>query len=112
MDIRGVNSVEALARFSGNAERYRHWVLEFVEFGPAVVREIKAAITAKDRDKARHLTHGLKGRAAILGMSEIQSIASSLELALRNGEPLDLWLDELEETCTEMVQEIQRSLAT
>lgn len=112
MDIRGVKTVEALARFSGNVERYRHWILEFVEFGPTAVEEIKAAIMVKDRDKAMHLTHGLKGRAAMLGMSEIQSIASLLELALRKDQPSDLWLGELEETCTEVVQEVQRTLGS
>ena len=46
----------------------------------------------------------------MLGMLELHSIAQSLEMTLRNGEPTALWLEELELTVAEMSKQIDELL--
>ena len=57
--IPNVRIAEALARFAGDEERYRHWLLEFVGHGPSSVRQIRQAITNGSVDTAINLVHGL-----------------------------------------------------
>ena len=110
--IRGIHTREALARFAGDTARYRHWLAEFITHGPAATAQIREAIAHGTRDTAIGLVHSLKGRVGMLGMSELHSIALSLEVSLRTQEPTAFWLDELERTTTEMCHEIASALAT
>ena len=110
--LRNVRINEALARFGGNEERYRHWLVEFISHGPAAASQIRQAITNGSHDTAIKLTHALKGRTGMLGMNELYSIARTLEMALNNGEPTNLWLDELENTVNEMSEEIASVLGS
>lgn len=111
LSIRGLHTKEALARFAGDANRYQHWLAEFITHGPAATAQIREAIARGTRDTAIGLVHSLKGRVGMLGMSELHSIALSLEVSLRNHEPTALWLEELERTTTEMCQDIASALA-
>jgi HPt (histidine-containing phosphotransfer) domain-containing protein len=106
----GVRTVEALARFGGDEQRYRHWLIDFISYGPTAAREIRSAISPDSSAQAASLTHAFKGRSGMLGMIELHSIAVSLEMALKNGEPADLWIDELENTVNEMVSAISSML--
>ncbi len=109
--IHGIRVAQALARFAGDEQRYRHWLIEFIGYGPAVASQIRQAITDGSPDVAVNLTHALKVRTGMLGMPELHSIALSLEMSLRNKEPPDIWLDELERTVAEMSGEISTVLA-
>ena len=102
----GVQTREALARFAGDETRYRHWLLEFINHGPAATSQIREAILNGSLETATVLAHSFKGRAGMLGMMELHSIAQSLEMTLRNGEPTALWLEELERTVAEMSRQI------
>lgn len=108
--IRGVRGAEALARFAGDQRRYRHWLGEFVGHGPQALALIHAAIAGGAMPEAIEHVHALKVRTGLLGMAEIHSIASSLEMALRNGEPTGLWLEELDRSISDMVQDIAAAL--
>ena len=108
--IRGLHTKEALARFAGDANRYQHWLAEFITHGPASTAQIRNAIANGTRDTAIGLVHSLKGRVGMLGMAELHSIAQSLEMTLRNHEPSELWLEELESTADEMCQQISAVL--
>lgn len=108
--IRGVRAKEALARFAGDGNRYRHWLAEFISHGPAATAQVREALTKGTQEAALGLVHTLKGRAGMLGMVEIHSIAASLESSLKNHEPTTLWLDELERTVAEMSHEIAATL--
>ena len=110
LTIRGVNVQEGLARFAGDEDRYRHWLLDFTSHGPAAASQIHEAITNGSQETASKLAHALKGRTGMLGMPELHSIAQSLEMTLRNNEPSTLWLDELELTVSEMCQAITAAL--
>lgn len=104
--LRGVQTREALARFAGDEDRYRHWLVEFIGHGPAAAKQIREAIVNGSLETATVLTHSFKGRTGMLGMVELHSIAQSLEMTLRNNEPTALWLEELELTVTEMSKQI------
>lgn len=104
--LKGIRVNEALARFAGDEQRFRHWVLDFGSYGPATATHIRSAITGRADEQAIKLTHAFKGRCGMLGMAELHSIALSLEMTLKNHEPTDLWLDELERTVAEMSREI------
>ena len=107
LTLHNVSVSEALARFGGDEERYRHWLLEFIGHGPNAAAQIRQAITSGSCDAAVKLTHALKGRTGMLGMNELHSISQTLELALRNGDPPQMWLEELEIAVEEMSQQIQ-----
>lgn len=109
-NLRGVQAREALARFAGDQDRYRHWLLEFVSHGPAAALQIRQAIMNGSQDTATTLAHSFKGRTGMLGMVELHSIAQSLEMTLRNSEPTALWLEELELTVAEMSKQISEVL--
>ena len=51
------------------------------------LKALNAAIAGGAMPEAIEHVHALKVRTGLLGMAEIHSIASSLEMALRNGEP-------------------------
>lgn len=108
--IRGVRVNEALARFAGDGQRYRHWLAEFTNHAPAAASQVREAITKGTQEAAIGVVHTLKGRAGMLGMVEIHSIALSLEMSLKNREPAAFWLEELERTVTEMSQAIAKAL--
>lgn len=108
--LRGVQTREALARFAGDEDRYRHWLVEFISHGPAATRQIREAITNGSLETATVLAHSFKGRTGMLGMNELHSIAQSLEMTLKNNEPTALWLEELEQTVADMSREISQVL--
>ena len=106
LTVRGIRTDEALARFAGNEQRFRHWLRDFGSYGPATARQIRSAIVGGAGEQAIKLTHAFKGRSGMLGMAELHSIALSLELTLKHREPTELWLEELERTVAEMSREI------
>lgn len=110
LNIRNVNTAEALARFAGDEARYRHWLLEFIDHGPGAAAQIRQAITKGSHEAAIKLVHALKGRTGMLGMTELQIISRTLEMALRSNEPAALWLDELEISVNEMGKAITEAL--
>lgn len=108
--IRGVNVQEGLARFAGDEGRYRHWLLDFTNHGPEAAVQIRETIMNGTQEAAIRLTHAFKGRAGMLSIPELHSIALSLEMTLRNNEPSSLWLEELELTIKEMTEAIKAEL--
>ena len=108
--VKGINVQEGLARFAGDENRYRHWLLDFVSHGPAAASQIREAIMNGSQEAAIRLAHAFKGRTGMLGMPELHSIALSLEMTLRDNEPSNLWLEELEVTIGEMTQAIKATL--
>lgn len=106
----GVQTREAIARFAGDEQRYRHWLIEFMSYGPETAGQIRAALADNLPAQAINLSHALKGRAGLLGMTELHSIARSLEMTLKNEEPSTLWLEELERTIDEMTRKISAAV--
>ena len=108
--IKGANLQEGLAPFPGDEARYRPGLLDFPNHGPEAAVQIRETIMNGTQEAAIRLTHAFKGRAGMLGMPELHSIALSLEMTLRNNEPSSLWLEELELTIKEMTEAIKAEL--
>ena len=105
----GIDSAAGIARLGGNEERYRYWLTDFVVDGPATVAQIRQAFTAGHTESARQAAHALKGRVGMLGMTELHRVATSLEAALKQGDPVEGWLGRLEESTGQTSLEIRRA---
>jgi HPt (histidine-containing phosphotransfer) domain-containing protein len=57
----------------------------FVDDGPKRLQAIRAALTAADVQQIEHVAHNLKGSAAILGATRLQTAALALEDAAHDG---------------------------
>ncbi|MES2149205.1 MAG: PAS domain S-box protein [Pseudomonadota bacterium] len=75
----------ALERFGGNAERYRHWLAVFVRDAAGFGATVAALLGGADADAARKAVHAFRGRAGMLGMSQLQQLATQLEAAIGHG---------------------------
>ncbi len=108
--LRNIRTAEALARFGGDETRLRYWLLDFASYGASLAAQIEQAVANDSLEIAINRAHALKGRTGMLGMIELHSIVRSLELSLRNGEPAELWIDELTRSVAETNIEITRVL--
>jgi HPt (histidine-containing phosphotransfer) domain-containing protein len=61
----------------------------FVDDGPKRLQAMRAALTAADVQQIEHVAHNLKGSAAILGASRLQTAALALEDAAHDGHTED-----------------------
>ncbi|MGH7302703.1 MAG: Hpt domain-containing protein [Candidatus Rokuibacteriota bacterium] len=57
----------------------------FVDDGPKRLQAIRAALTEADVRQVEHVAHNLKGSAAILGATRLQTAALALEDAAHEG---------------------------
>jgi len=57
----------------------------FVDDGPKRLQAIRVALTASDIQQLEHVAHSLKGSAAILGATRLQTAALALEDAAHAG---------------------------
>jgi HPt (histidine-containing phosphotransfer) domain-containing protein len=61
----------------------------FVDDGPKRLQAIRAALTEADVQQIEHAAHNLKGSAAILGATRLQTAALALEDAAHDGHTED-----------------------
>ena len=108
--LRGVDVAAALARFSGNEDRYRHWLAEFVASAGAVPDQIRSEIATGQSDKAGQTAHAFKGRVGMLGMTDLYGIVLALESVLHDGPSTDEPISRLEQSISQMRKELGRVL--
>jgi signal transduction histidine kinase/CheY-like chemotaxis protein len=108
--LKGIDTAGGIARLAGNEERYRHWLADFVEEGPATARQIRQTLAAGNNEAARQLAHAFKGRVGMLGMNEVHRVVSELEAALKRGDPVEGWLNKLEQVIEQTRHDIKRTL--
>lgn len=80
----GVDCASAIARLAGNEALYCELLEMFFEQNFA--GRLRAALAAKDAQRAALEAHSLKGTAANLGFKSLSSTAASLEQAFRAGD--------------------------
>lgn len=73
----------------------------FVDDGPKRMQAMRVALTAADVRQVEHVAHSLKGSAAILGATRLQTAALALEDAAHDGHT---------ENGSDLVAEIAREL--
>ena len=95
--LTGIDVTNALARFNGKEDRYRHWLADFLDTADQIPATIRSEIAAGQTARASKTVHALKGRVGMLGMTELHAEVSALESALRQGEPTDDLLARVEQ---------------
>ncbi len=68
-----------LARLGGNRELYCQLIGFYREDYPALVKDLQNAIEQRDRKKAAHSAHSLKGLAAGVGAVSAEALAHEIE---------------------------------
>lgn len=82
---RPVDLAVAMRWLGGDRRLLSELVTIFVDDGPKRLQAIRAALTASDVRQVEHVAHSLKGSAAILGATQLQTAALALEDAAHEG---------------------------
>jgi histidine phosphotransfer protein HptB len=98
---RPVDLAVAMRWLGGDRRLLSELVTIFVDDGPKRLQAIRAALTASDVRQVEHVAHSLKGSAAILGATQLQTAALALEDAAHDGHT---------ENGSDMVAQIAREL--
>ena len=89
--IRGVNVQEGLARFAGDENRYRHWLLDFVSHGPAAASQIREAIMNGSQEAAIRLgTETIRNMVLACGLTDAMKRVPGIELHQFWGKVFDV----------------------
>ena len=82
---RPVDLAVAMRWLGGDRLLLSELVTIFVDDGPKRLQAIRAALIASDVRQVEHVAHSLKGSAAILGATQLQTAALALEDAAHEG---------------------------
>jgi HPt (histidine-containing phosphotransfer) domain-containing protein len=82
-----INVEEGVKRVGGNAGLYKKLLVRFAEAD--YVKSLAADIESGNLEGAANAAHTIKGVAANLSMTEVNTLAAALEAALKNGLPHD-----------------------
>ncbi|MDO9238586.1 MAG: response regulator, partial [Methylicorpusculum sp.] len=93
----GVNLDAGLSVVRGNMTKYAKLLKMFVEGHGQDVALMRSHLATGEMEKAKRLSHTLKGVSATLGLEVIHSQAAALDLAIHQGQSLDIILAELAE---------------
>ena len=86
-EFEGLNTVRGLVALRGDTAAYLALLRQFVARHGDDARHLRDELAADQSDAARQRLHALKGVAATLGASTVQSAAEALEKALRSEAP-------------------------
>jgi HPt (histidine-containing phosphotransfer) domain-containing protein len=98
---RPVDLAVAMRWLGGDQRLLAELVGIFVDDGPKRLQAIREAVSASDVRQVEHVAHSLKGSAAILGATRLQTAALALEDAAHDGHT---------ENSPDLVAEIAREL--
>jgi two-component system, sensor histidine kinase and response regulator len=84
-DLDGFHIEEGVKRVGGDRALFRRLLLQFYDHSGNAAGEIRAALAAGDRAKAKAEAHTLKGVAGTLSAKELYAAAHALESALRKN---------------------------
>ncbi len=83
--VDGLDAAQGLRRVNGNRKLYLKLLRQFVEGHEDAAARIAESLRRGDRPEAERLAHTVKGVAANLAASPVQSGAGELEKAIREG---------------------------
>lgn len=98
----GLDLVKTIARFNGREDRYRHWLIDFINTADEAPEPIRQEIAHGRPQQAAQVAHLLKGRFGMLGMVDLHARASELEQRLRQEAPADELVDALQQAIEQM----------
>jgi polar amino acid transport system substrate-binding protein len=104
----GIELAEGLKRVGGNVKVYQRILQSFAADQKATAGEIRAALDAKDYERAQRLAHTVKGVAGNISANALFAAATDLESGLAGGEfaGLDDRLANFESCITEVIEAI------
>jgi len=112
-EIAGINSVDGLKRVAGNKRLYLDLLAQFADKQGDANAQIGTALQRGDRKLAERIAHTVKGVAANIGITEIQSAAARVEKAIREGDPeISEPLEQLASLLNSQVRSIRKALAS
>jgi HPt (histidine-containing phosphotransfer) domain-containing protein len=107
----GFDLAAGLARLMGNKRLYRKLLLDFGASYGATAGEIRAALTAKDFERAHSLIHNLKGVAGNLAATDLQASAVAMEKLVKGQTPEAVPARELNRKLADLEGSLQQALA-
>ncbi len=99
-----------LKNLNGNESLYNRLLQRFMDSNLNAVADIENAIIANDSELSVRLAHTLKGVAASLGATALYECSLVIEAALKNGEPCQDKLPELQSILTQTFEQMQARL--
>ncbi|MEJ2165594.1 MAG: Hpt domain-containing protein [Desulfobacterales bacterium] len=115
----GFHLAAGLSRLMGNKRLYRKLLLDFGTNYGSTAAEFRAALAAKDFNRAHSLVHNLKGLAGNLAAADLQAAAAALEKLLKapvmeaaSDKELNRKLSELESALGLALDAVQTLLPT
>ena len=109
--LSGVDTQSGLSLLLGNETRYRHWLMSFIDEGPAFLAQARQALAEGRPNDAGIAIHTLKGRAGMLGMKELQAMSAKLEGKVDAGDTADELFAQTEQAVSAMCDEIRSAFA-
>ena len=85
-DIAGIKIADGLKRVAGNGRLYRDLLGQFAATECNAAAQISTALESGDLKLAERIAHTVKGIAGNLGITEVQTLAQKLEIAIRDRE--------------------------
>ena len=106
--VPGIELAEGLTRVGGNVKVYQRILQSFAADQKDTAGEIRAALDAKDYQRAQRLAHTVKGVAGNISANALFAAAADLEsgLAGRASAGLDDWLANFESCMAEVIEAI------
>jgi two-component system sensor histidine kinase/response regulator len=111
--IEGLDSVNALRCVLGKKVLYGSMLRKFVAGQKSVVEAIGAALREGSWEEAERLAHTLKGVAGNIGATDVVSLTTHLESAIREREPLpqiEAYLQQLAAPLDHLIGQLERHL--
>ncbi|WP_295443602.1 ATP-binding protein [uncultured Thiodictyon sp.] len=111
--IPGLDTTLALRSVAGRADRLLRVLRVFINSSGDHPARVRKLLAAGDAPGAQRIAHSLKGAAATLGATEVQTQALALELALREGRPhaeIEPLIDRLDATLSGLLVAIRDSI--
>jgi len=82
----GIDLPEGLARLRGNADLYRHLIIDFCRNRRDIATEIREALAAGDSERSHDLAHALSGVTGNLAMTGVSDVAHELKDVCARGD--------------------------
>ncbi len=85
LNLEYFDQTSGLSRVAGNKKLYLELLIKFTQKHATAAREIQLYLEQNEFEKARTLSHAVKGMAGNLGATELQLKAEDLEEGLKSG---------------------------
>jgi len=87
--IEGLDLEAGLRLCRGKLDRYLAFLHMFVDHHKCDAASLKASLARGDLEEAEHIAHSIKGASATVHATGLQKLAHQLDLALKQGQPME-----------------------